>query len=260
MLLNAVVIVLREVIEASLIISIFLAFSQAINRSRLWLLLGLGLGTITAVVYALNIITVSQWFEGVGQEVVNASIHLLLYLVLLLFMVLASSRQLSQYQNILITTMVMGVVLASSREGSEIILYIHGFSSIPELFKSVVLGGAIGAGIGISVGVFFYYLLVNLQTEKGIKLGYILILLVASSMVSQAVQLLIQADWIVSQYPLWDTSNWISERSVTGQLLYALIGYEATPTPIQVIAYLSSIVIMVTLSLLAYFGSIRVNI
>jgi len=259
MLLNAVIIVLREVIEASLIISVFLAFSQAINRSRLWLLLGLALGIVAAVVYALNIITVSQWFEGVGQEVVNASIHLLLYLVLLLFMVLASSRQLSQYQNILIAIMVMGVVLASSREGSEIILYIHGFVSIPELFKSVILGGAIGAGIGISVGVFFYYLLVNLSTEKGMKLGYILILLVASSMVSQAIQLLIQADWIISQYPLWDTSNWISERSVTGQLLYALIGYESTPTPIQVMAYLSSIIIMVTLSSLAYFGSRKLN-
>jgi high-affinity iron transporter len=41
-----------------------------------------------------------------------------------------------------------------------------------------------------------------------------------------------------AQAPLWDASGWISEISLTGQLLYALIGYEATPTPLQIIFYL----------------------
>ena len=73
-------------------------------------------------------------------------------------------------------------------------------------------------------------------------------LLIAAAMISQVIQQLIQADWIISQYPLWDTSNWINERSITGQLLYALIGYEATPTPIQVTAYLFAVFIIVFVS------------
>jgi len=257
MLLNAVVIVLREVIEASLIISVFLAFSQMINRSSRWLLLGLSFGVIAAIAYALNISVISAWQDGVGQELLNTTIHITLYFVLLLFVVIAVNPRADKYKNVLMITMLLGVVLASTREGSEIILYIHGFSSIPDLFQAVLIGGSIGAGIGISVGVFFYYLLVNLSKENGTKLGYILIVLVSSSMISQSIQLLIQADWVVSQYPLWDTSNWISERSVTGQLLYALIGYEATPTPIQVAAYLFSIILMLSLSALSYYSSAR---
>jgi high-affinity iron transporter len=59
----------------------------------------------------------------------------------------------------------------------------------------------------------------------------------SGSMMSQATQLLIQVDYLPTAFPLWDTSNLISERSVTGQVLYALIGYEATPVFLQVIAY-----------------------
>jgi high-affinity iron transporter len=55
----------------------------------------------------------------------------------------------------------------------------------------------------------------------------------------------------MSQYPLWDTSEWISERSITGQMLYALLGYEATPTPIQAAAYLIAIVFTLAASYLS---------
>ena len=46
--------------------------------------------------------------------------------------------------------------------------------------------------------------------------------------------LLVQADWLPSQAPLWDTSAALPENSPPGQLLYALLGYEATPGPWQV--------------------------
>ena len=259
MLLNAVIIILREVIEASLIISVFLAYSPLITKSRLWLFIALGLGLFAAIAYAANISSISQWQEGVGQELLNASINLALYVVLLLFIVLALHPRVQQYTQLMIAIMIMGTVLAITREGSEVILYIHGFVSIPDLLQPVLIGSVIGAGIGISVGVFFYYLLVSLPFKNGLKLGYILTLLVAASMVLQATQLLIQADWLVSQYPLWDTSSWISERSITGQLLYALLGYESTPTAIQVISYCAAIIIMIGLSSYSYFSEARLN-
>ena len=56
-------------------------------------------------------------------------------------------------------------------------------------------------------------------------------------MLAQATLQLTQADWIPSAHALWDTSGWLPENSIAGHLLYALVGYEATPTAIQVIAY-----------------------
>lgn len=251
MLLNAVIIILREVMEASLIISLFLAFSQRHRINRFWLVSALPVGLISAIIYAMSIVTVSQWFDGVGQEIVNATIHSLIYLMLLLLVVLSFQTEMQSYKKVMRCLMFIGVVLASIREGSEIILYIHGFISRPELLKPVLFGGAIGAGIGVSIGVFFYYLLVNISKRAGITLGILLCLLVAGGMVLQATQLLSQADWLPSQYPLWDTSYWVSESSMIGQLLYALVGYEATPTAIQVISYITAVS---SICILAYFS------
>jgi high-affinity iron transporter len=247
-LLNAVIIILREVIEASLIISLFLAFSQIYNHSRTWLLKALVLGLISAAIYAINIGVVSQWFDGVGQEVINAGIQIIIYLVLLTFLIIAM-RPHSQMNKSLLTAMMMtGVIFATVREGSEIIIYIHGFITVPELFQSVLLGSAIGAGIGVSIGVCIYYVLINMQINISVRVGYVLTVLLAGSMISQSIQQLIQADWVISQYPIWDTSTWISEHSITGQLLYALVGYEATPTGLQVTAYLSALFIIILFS------------
>ncbi len=249
MLANAVIIVLREVLEASMIMSLFLAYSQRINLSRFWLLLAIMLGILCAWFYAINISTISSWFDGVGQEVINAGIQLLIFFILLAFIAQALvGANTSKQKQTLIMLMIVAIVLASIREGCEIILYITGFSSVPELLHPVLIGSAVGAGIGISVGVCIYYLLVNMSFKSGVRVGYVMILLIAAAMMSQVIQQLIQADWVISQYPLWDTSNLINERSITGQLLYALIGYEATPTPIQVTAYISAIVIIVCVS------------
>jgi len=57
-------------------------------------------------------------------------------------------------------------------------------------------------------------------------------------MASQAILLLNQADWLPFTPTAWDSSGLLSESSVLGQLAYALIGYEATPSIMQVSAYL----------------------
>ncbi len=92
--------------------------------------------------------------------------------------------------------------------------------------------------------------------NKGIRLALFLLILIAGAMILQATQLLIQADIISSQQPLWNSSSLISERSLFGQMLYALLGYEATPTPIQVICYIASLFLMtfMTFKTLRYFN------
>jgi high-affinity iron transporter len=66
-------------------------------------------------------------------------------------------------------------------------------------------------------------------------------------MVMQITQLLIQADIINGQHAIWNTSSLLNERSLIGQLLYAVIGYEATPTPSQIYAYIITLTFMLYL-------------
>jgi high-affinity iron transporter len=106
------------------------------------------------------------------------------------------------------------------------------------------MGSVIGASIGISIGALIYYFVISLSYRQSLVLGIGLLALVAAGMLSQAVLLLIQADWLPSQLPIWDSSGWLPETSVTGQLLYALIGYEATPSALQASFYFGGLLLL----------------
>lgn len=249
MLLTSVILVLREVLEAALLISLLLALSQRLGRSGSWVVIALIIGLLGAAIYGFNIDYVSGWFDGVGQEVGNALLQLAIYVLLCLLVIFTVRRNyLAPESGYFLTVLLaLPVTLALVREGSEIMIYLYGFLQLPEQQTSVLAGSSIGAGIGLSVGAVFYYTLRNLPRRAAKLTGGALLVLVAGGMVAQATQLLIQADWLPAQYPIWDSSWLINEQSVTGQLLYALIGYESTPTAVQVSAYLGSIALILLL-------------
>ena len=257
MLLTSVVLVLREALEAALIISVLLALSRVRRLGNSWLPWALSLGLAGAVTYAMSISMVSDWFDGVGQEVVNAFMQLLLYLLLVAFAVLTIRPQPTGRGNLrgLHLLMIASIALAITREGSEILIYLTSFSQSLELFTPILTGGMVGLGIGLSVGAITYYALLSLRRRLLPQLCSIVLAVVAAGLAGQAAQLLIQADWLPAQTALWDTSDWLPEDSLTGQLLYALVGYEATPTPLQAVIYLVTLVI--PLLLLALFATHR---
>jgi len=240
MLINAVVIILREVLEASLIMGVLLALSQLNLLSKNWCFKAIMLGVMVAIVYAVNLANISALYEGVGQEIANTVLYVCIFIFVLL--IIYSLRD-KQYSNVAIGAMFACVALAVVREGSEVIVYIHGFSTIPELYTPVLIGSLIGAGIGLSIGVFIYYLIVNLPYIYGVRFGFIVLVFIAGGMVSQATQMLLQADLISSELPIWDSSQIISEQSIVGQVLFAMMGYEATPTQLQVVLYVLSILL-----------------
>lgn len=238
MLINSFIIILREVFEAALIVSVLLALCQILKLSSRYFLLSLVLGIILAIVYAININVVSMLFDGVGQEIVNAG---LLFMNFICLQILIFSIANSSSSNVILWAIVGCFTAAFVREGVEIIVYIMGFFGIEHLFDSVIAGSFIGVGVGFSIGVFFYYLIVSFNPFNGLRLGLFVLIFVGGGMMTQALQLLMQADIIVSQGPLWNSSGWVDEGSVTGQILYALLGYESTPSPIQVAGYFMSL-------------------
>jgi high-affinity iron transporter len=246
MLVNSVIIVLREVLEAALMISVLLAVSRPLQIGTRWLWTGLVLGLIGASVYARFISPVSDLYEGVGQEVLNALLQFGVFGVLALVVFLVARRQGVPGENdkLLPTAMATAIALAVTREGSEIMVFVSGFLQIKGFLSSVGLGSITGAAIGYSVGVLFYYLLLSLPERRTLQLSLVLLTLAASGMAAQATGLLIQADWISIAGPLWDSSGLIAEDSLPGQLLYALIGYEASPSATEVMMYTGSILFM----------------
>ena len=161
--------------------------------------------------------------------------------------------------------MVFVVVLAILREGSEIIQFGSGVLGQGEVGLPIFYGGLVGAGIGVSTGVLLYYGLTGLSLERSLKVCVLLLALTAGNMASQATLLLNQADWLPFTPIVWDSNRLLVESSVLGQLAYALIGYEATPSLMQVSAYFFGLVAVFAspISRLAWFGyqasSVRTN-
>ena len=71
-----------------------------------------------------------------------------------------------------------------------------------------------------------------------------MILLLAAGMASQAADFLVQANLLPPLgQELWDTSAFLTEKSIPGRVLHTLIGYVARPMGIQVFFYVTTLVL-----------------
>lgn len=249
MLLNSVILVLQETLEAAMLISVLMAVSHLVKLRVIWLPWSLCGGAILSYLYATHLETVSEWFDYVGQEVVNAFLQAVVaVMIIIIFWAILRTRLAVHLANkptqkyyvfLFQLCAVIAVTLTIMREGSEILIYLDGFFQQGDKLNAILTGSAIGFSIGVSAGLLLFYGLIGLPGSWGFTVSVVLMSLFAGSMLSQSAIFLTQADWIPSGQPIWDTSSWLSEYSISGQLLYALIGYEATPSWIQFVSYLA---------------------
>jgi high-affinity iron transporter len=254
MTISAVIIILREVLEAALLVSLLLCSSLVTGIPRRGIIIGIVLGVIGAALVTWQFDLISESFEGVGQEVFNASLLGSMVLLLLAYSGYMVKGVARQYPGISAPVVIacLVVAMAITREGVEVFVFTYGFNESPAELLSVLVGGAMGAGIGISLGVLIYYALINLPERLSVSVPQLLFALLAAGMSSQAVVYLAQGGVIDSRLPVWDTSDWIPETSVTGQLLYVLLGYEATPAAPQLVLYGMTLLLFVAVALIAH--------
>lgn len=246
MLLDIVIIVLRETLEASVLIGVLLSVSRHSGNRLVWVFPSLVLGAVGALIYALNLGAISEWFDYAGQEVINGSMQYIIYALLgsIVYALFAPEEFRQKY---LLGLMIMTVAMAMVREGSELIVFYQAFLVQAGSVLQATTSGFIGLTVGMSAGVIGYYALVTQNATNARLFHAAVLILIAAGMAMQATQLLIQVDWISVSAPVWDTNWIISEASAAGQVLYAVFGYEATPSMIEIIFYLFSILIILGL-------------
>ena len=243
MLLSTLIIVLQEILEAALIISLLLVICRSRGSSGRWTLLAVAIGTVGAALYASMIDEVSVLFDYTGQEITNALLQLGIYLCLAATALLLGAGG-PRREGLLRLAMALAVGLAVVREGFEILLYHSGLMASPELVTPLLVGAALATGIGGSIGALFYYGLLSVppRPRQVITLG--LVAMFGGNMLSQAALMLSQSDWLPGGATLWDSSALLAEDTLAGQLLYALVGYEATPSLTQAIAYVGGFILL----------------
>lgn len=261
-MLASAIIVFREVLEAALIVSIVMAGSKGVAGRTVWVCGGVLAGVLGAGVVAAFAGELASAAAGAGQELFNAGVLFTAVVMLGWHCVWMGrhgrdiARQMSEVSRAVAAgsrpLYALGVVvgLAVAREGSEIVLFLYGIAAGgDDGTVSLLGGGLIGLVGGAAVGVAIYFGLMRIPTRYLFSVTTWMIILLAAGLASQGAQFLVQADLLPSLgRRLWDTSGILSERNLLGQVLHTLVGYDATPSGIQLLFYATTLLIIGSLT------------
>jgi high-affinity iron transporter len=250
-MLASLFIVFREVLEAGLIVGIVLAATRGIRGRGAWVAGGICAGTFGAMLLATFAGALSSALAGIGQEVFTASILAVAVLMLGWHQIWMAGhgREIAQQMKAMghavalgrKSLLAMGVVVAVAvlREGAEVVLFLYGIAvSSTEGLIPLLFGGALGVGLGAVVAWLLYRGLLAIPLHRLFSVTSWLIALLAAGMAGQAAAVLAGADLIPAWgYQLWDTSWVLSQDSLAGRALRALIGYADRPMGVQLAAY-----------------------
>jgi len=252
---GALIIVLREVIEAGLIVGIVLAATRTLPSRGRYVAGGILAGLLGAALVAAFAGALTNALAGVGQEVFNAAILGVAVIMLGWHNIgmARHGRQIGEDMRRLGRDVVSGsrslsalaivVAVAVLREGSEVVLFLYGVViSSGESGLSLVLGGLLGLLLGAGMSALTYKGLAVIPPRHLFKVTSILIGFMAAGMASQSVAFLEQADIATGLGDVvWNTSSVLADNSIAGRVLHTLLGYTGKPTELQVVVYLATL-------------------
>src|SRR5437870_4502423 len=121
--------------------------------------------------------------------------------------------------------------MAVLREGSELVLFLYSIAAAGGSDTGDLVGGfALGVVGGAAMGAALYLGLLRIPAKHLFAVTSWLILLLAAGLASQGAAFLVQADLLPALSPaLWDTSALLSDDSIPGKIMHALVGYVARP-------------------------------
>lgn len=249
------IIVFREVLEAAIIIGIVAAATRNVPHSRRWLLAGLLAGLLGAGMVAASTDVIGSLASGIGQELFNAIVLCIAVLMLAWHNIWMVSHGADLAKRAYAVgsdirdgrregaVLLLIVGLAVLREGSETVLFLYGITTTESGGQMPMwIGGVIGMLLGSAVGYILYSGLLRLPMRWFFNATSVLVLFLAAGMAAQAASFLVQADLLPGlATPLWDTSSALPENILSGILLHSLVGYESSPSGMQIVFYLTTL-------------------
>jgi high-affinity iron transporter len=256
-MLSTIVITFREMLEIILIISIIMSSIKTLPKKNLYIASGVMAGALASVIIALCINQITSALNGLGQEYLNiiiltSTIAMIAWIVI--WMKKHSSELTKKLKTVSIKVLnkdapllcISSIVAISvMREGFEIILFLHGLYAVGTSINDIILGSILGGVTGIITGMLLYKGLLKLSPKVLFNTTGFLLLVLAAGMSAQLANYLESTNLITTfSNPLWNSSWLISESSIIGKTLHALIGYNEQPTGLEVIFYFSTITII----------------
>lgn len=256
-MIAALLITLREGMEAALIVGIVLGVLRKLgraDRSRpVWA--GVFAAVIASIVAALGLKVLGVAFEGRGEEIFEG-VAMLLAAGVLTWMIFWMQRQGRQVQTELETDVrrAMGeqsnwalfslAFVAVVREGIETVLFLTAVSFSSSGLETIA-GGALGLLIAVALGWLVFAAGKRLDMRAFFRVTSALLIFFAAGLAAHGVHELQEAALLPTVVEhVWDINHLLDEDGGLGTFLKALLGYNGNPSLLEVLTYVGYFVVV----------------
>jgi high-affinity iron transporter len=258
-MLPSFILALREGLEAALIIGIVLGSLQKMDRQDLNLIVWIGTASALAISFltALVLNLIGTEFEGLG-EMMFEGFTMLFAAGLLSWMIFWMQRQAhsmkarieSDVQKAAVgkgqKTIFLLAFLAVVREGVELALFLLAarLASNP---GQELLGALLGLCSAALLGWILFASTRQVSLTRFFQSTNVLLIVFAAGLIGLGVHEFNEMGWIPTIIDhVWNLNAVLSDESILGQVLKALVGYNSSPSLSQLIAYLGYFTILGT--------------
>jgi high-affinity iron transporter len=252
----AFLVMLREGVEAAIIVAILLAYLNRINRrsdsTYVWA------GTAAAILVSM-VAGVALWntvggLEGDAEEFVEGAIALIAA-GLLTWMIFWMGRQAQSLKghihSLVDSALVTGgatalatiAFVAVLREGIESSLFLIAATVGTESSSAQIIGGILGLAAAAAIGMLFYAGSSRIDLRAFFRLTGILIILFAAGLVSKGVHEFQELGLLPTfSERVWDLGLLDPSASTYGRFLGSLFGWTPRPSLLMAVAYAAYLV------------------
>lgn len=252
-MLNVFAVVMRESLEAVLILALIIGFlkkKDLLDLGKKYLYSGVISGVLLSTLFAYAIYNLGDWIEGMALNY----FELVLFFgstALIVHMVFWMRKMGKNMKNMMETELdqtmgKMGMIgiavvcsLAIAREGAETVVYLYSMSmsGMISVFTLSVTS-AVALVVSVVLGITFIRGMGMFKLTTFFNITSIFLLITAGAFLNKGSSRLIESglvDPIIS--PLWDSSQIISVNSSIGSFLTFFAGYVSQPSLIEVALY-----------------------
>lgn len=235
MLINTVMVFTRELLPILLLLSALMHRVRGHMPYFLLFATAAGLGLLLA--FTPFLASLAALADGNGLEFLFALCHATTLLSLILSLV---HRWKLFFSVVSVTAMTLLC-------GVNLVIYGLGADTRGVGSEGFWLGIVLATGIGLSIAVLWYQLLAEVYRLWASVLGLVMAMMAARQS-SELYKLFQQLDWIESVSPVWNSASLLREQSEIGVFLQALLGYEASPAPLQLLIWAMTLVAVMLLA------------
>ncbi|MBP7189668.1 MAG: FTR1 family protein [Rickettsiaceae bacterium] len=257
-MLKVAIVIFREFLEISLLLGVILAATRGLANRLYYVVAGIMIGVVGASFLAFFTRLLNRSFHGIGDEIFDASVIFITVALLVATAIWVNNPKEiiknkvdaiildldeSRASKVMLTLLISGTIF---REGSEIVLFLYSIArSVGIEGQNYVAGIGIGILSGSLCGWALYIGLLKWAGRYIFKISFFMLSFISAGLASEAVGILSSVGLLDSyRNVLWDSSSFVTDDGMAGKILKILVGYEAKPTGMQVIAYVSTLLVI----------------